>query len=185
MNITVCHGSKAKFDRFDLAKIRSSHGTNEGVGIYFTTNKNIANGYAGSDGYLYTVTLNGHKPLDPLHLTITRSALRKLITGIEKAGIPFLSNYGEVKYEGLKNVMNEALDSLLSNTSDVDLISELFSSEGGNKTILELVYHVLGYDYFTCIPDWASDEQRLYVALVPDILQIKSIESMTQKLIAN
>lgn len=176
MSIIVYHGSKAKFQKFDLSKIRSQNGTTEGVGLYFTTNKSIASHYAEPNGYLYTVEFDGKKPLDHERLSITRPVLRKLLKAIEDAGIPFLSNYGEVEYEGYETVMDEALDNLLSNENDIDLIGEIYNTEGNKSKILELAYQVLGFDYFTLVPDWAVGKQVLYVALVPNILTIKTVE---------
>ncbi|MDA7514358.1 hypothetical protein N8508_01055, partial [bacterium] len=56
---TMYHGSKRKFDKFDVERILKGGSSHQGIGFYFTEIKDIAKQYTGerNDGYLYEVNL--------------------------------------------------------------------------------------------------------------------------------
>lgn len=59
---TFYHGSPKKFSKFDMSTAEKGH-AEAGAGIYFTTDKSEAIGYA-EHGYLYTVNIQFRKMVD-------------------------------------------------------------------------------------------------------------------------
>lgn len=170
----VYHGSPNNFDRFDYSRIRTN-GTSEGVGFYFTDNKSIATGY-GQKGYLYTVELKGNKALSDNYKTITENELKKLMIALDDE-TDYLSNYGDVNFEGYENVLNTALQSEYNNCdTDTEILGSLYNSCGENEIVVTLFYELLGYDYIKSIPEWGN--QTLYIALTNDIIEVLEIESL-------
>lgn len=58
-HVTFYHGSRKKFSKFDMRTAEEGH-AEAGAGIYFTTSKDEAIGYA-EGGYLYTVSIHFRK----------------------------------------------------------------------------------------------------------------------------
>lgn len=109
----VYHGSPNQFTEFDYSKLRTNV-TTEGVGFYFTDNKNVAEGYAnkGDSGKLYEAYLNISKPLNSEKKTITKMQLRTFIDAFNKyeASLPdnegvmaYLSNFGDYEHDGYQS----------------------------------------------------------------------------------
>lgn len=182
--LVVYHGSSAKFDKF-LHEHIGIHGTSEGKGFYFTSNKSIAQGYSGKDGHLYSVYLKIKKPLNYTKKTITRAKLTQFIMALEEYnkqyGESFLSNYGDIEYEGLNKVLRYAVDcEYSSSTNDVDLIHSIMNGSGYSNTgnsiaeFTSLLTKTLGYDgIIVRKPDWG--DQTLYIVFESN--QIKSVTS--------
>lgn len=169
----VYHGSKEKFERFDLGKI-GLNGTSEGKGVYFTNSVSIAQGYGGN-GYLYTVKFNGKKQLNDKSLTISKEELRTLLEALDKE-MDYLTNWGEVSFEGYEPVMDAALEGEINGVdNDIDLISGICNASGNVGRALEIVYETLGYDSIITDAEWGNG-QILYIALVPDIIEIQKVE---------
>ena len=168
----VYHGSPNKFEKFDYDRIRTN-GTSEGVGFYFTNNKEIATGYA-RGGYLYTVKIHGEKALSDNKKTLTREEVETLLFILNKRS-DFLSNYGEVDYEGYGVVMNRALNNEYDdNDTDSDILGSIYNGDGENPDVLHIVYNELGYDHIVSEPTWGK--QRLVIALTNDIIEIVDVE---------
>lgn len=51
------HGSKHKFDKYDLDAPKSNRGSNP-HGVYLTQDKDLATEFAGTNGYVYTIEPN-------------------------------------------------------------------------------------------------------------------------------
>lgn len=171
----VYHGSKELFELFDYSKI-GTNGTTEGKGFYFTDNIGIATGY-GQNGYLYIVEFNGTKTLNSEGKTITREQLKKYLLALHEE-TDYLSNWGEVGFEGLRNVLNQAVDGEYdSSDNDVDLISGIANASGNMEASLSLVYKVLGYDSIVLDADWGKG-QKLYIALTNDIINIVDVKKL-------
>lgn len=170
----VYHGSKELFDQFDYGKI-GTNGTMEGKGFYFTDSKAIADGY-GQNGYVYTVEFKGRNSLHSDKKEITRKQLEKYLKALDEK-TDYLSNWGEVAYDGYNKVMQEAVRGEYDGSdNDVDMISGIANACGNMEVALTLVYEVLGYDSIVLDAEWGSD-QRLYIALVNDIIEIVNVES--------
>lgn len=169
----VYHGSKEMFDIFDYSKI-GLNGTSEGKGFYFSDNKEIAMRY-GENGYLYTINFKGEKPLNCEKITIKKSELKKYLLELNKL-IGYLENWGEVEGSGLNNVLNDAVEGELDySDNDVDLISGICNASGNIKTCLTLLYSLFGYDSIVIKDaEWGGD-QKIYIALTNDILEIKDV----------
>ena len=168
----VYHGSPNKFDVFDYGMIRTN-GTSEGVGFYFTNNKNIAKGY-GSNGYLYTVDFNGKRPLSDNKLTLTKEEAKTIIRFLDDE-LEFLSNYGDVAYEGYDKVFNLAVEMEYGNAeTDTEFMGSLYNACGENELVILTFYKLLNFDHIVSKPEWGG-EQTLYIALTNDILTIKNI----------
>lgn len=175
MNVIAYHGSPNQFDVFDYKKIRTN-GTSEGVGFYFTDNQGIARCYA-YEGYLYTVEINGTKPIYKDKKTLTIKELRTFLIELQKH-TDFLSNYGDVAYEGFNTVLNKAVKSEYTYCdSDADILSSIYNGSGENEKVLTIFRDVLGYDHIEAKPDWGND-QTLYIALTNDIINIISCEKL-------
>ena len=168
------HGSSNKFNKFDYSKIRTN-GTSEGLGFYFTDSKEIASQY-GDNGYLYTVKLNINKSLSDNNKTISKNVLRHYIIKLQNY-TDYLSNFGDVNYEGYKNVLNMAVnDTYDFCDTDTEIMGSIYNSCGEDENVITLFYTLLGYDYILSIPEWGK--QKLYIVLTNDIIDIVKIEKL-------
>lgn len=178
--MTVYHGSKNKFNNFDYSFIRTN-GTSEGIGFYFTDNLDVAKTY-GFEGFIYTISLNFKKSMSNEKLTITKIQLKKFLKQLNKNILKsnnnetdYLSNYDDVEYYGLENVLNKAVELEYNySNNDVDLISCICNASGNFEVTLNTLYEVLGYDSIVTKADWGN--QTIYIALVNDIIEINKIE---------
>lgn len=176
----VYHGSPNKFDKFDYNKI-GENGTAEGYGFYFTDKKSIAENYTGNNaGYLYSVELQG-KELSGTKLTITEKQFRKIAVHLNVKN-DYLSNFGEVAYDGLENVLQLAVETEYnSSDDDAELIGGIINAYGDKEDVLQAVYKLLGYGYVVDDnPSWGQNEdgQTVYVALVNDIIKVVNVEKI-------
>lgn len=174
----VYHGSPNKFDKFDYNKI-GENGTAEGFGFYFTDKKSIAENYAGS-GYIYTVELKG-KELSGTEMTITEKQFRKLALHLNKKG-EYLSNFGEVAYDGLENVLRIAVETEYeSSEDDAELIGGIINAYGDKEGVLQAAYKLLGYGFIKDNePKWghSNGNQTVYVALANEVIEVHKIEKV-------
>lgn len=174
-NMKLYHGSPSKFDQFKPDFMRTN-GTAEGIGFYFTTDKDIAEGYA-HEGYLYTVEINGHKALSSEEITLTYEEVEKLILALDEKD-EYLSNYGDKEWEGFEKVLNEAVNSTFDFCdNDVEIISGIYNTNGEDKEVLSMVYDLLGYDHYVVeTPTW-GEGQKIVIALTNEIIDILEVES--------
>ena len=168
------HGSSNMFNSFDYSKIRTN-GTSEGLGFYFTDSKEIAEGY-GENGYLYTIKLNANKSLSDNEKTISKNDLRHYIIKLQNY-TDYLSNFGDVNYDGYKNVLNTAVNDTYDDCdTDTEIMGNIYNSCGENEDVITLFYTLLGYDHILSIPKWGK--QELYIALTNDIIDIIKVEKL-------
>lgn len=125
--IVMFHGSPRQFNVFDTSKI-GTHGTAIGSGIYFTENLSYAESYKEDGGRVIATLLNIEKPLSRSKLTISKPQLKTFIRKVvDPTGEDFLSNYGDVEYEGYETVLNKAVNSQFEyNKNDADLIESIY-----------------------------------------------------------
>lgn len=155
----IYHGSKNKFETFSYDKIRTN-ATSEGVGFYCTDNKEVAERY-GSNGYVMTYEYKGRKRLNSKKVTLTEDELRKYLLALDEDD-EFLSNYGDIGWDGIDKVLACALEDLLEySKDDVELISGICNSFGGFERPLEILYDVLGYDSAIVDAKWGN--QKIYL----------------------
>lgn len=171
----VYHGSKQLFEAFNYNKI-GLNGTSEGKGFYFTDSIGVASRY-GEGGYLYTVEFNGKKSLSSDKKTITRQHLKKYLLALHEK-TDYLSNWGEIAYEGLEKVLNKAVREEYEQTdNDVDIVSGIANACGNMEVSLSLVYNMLGYDSIVLDAEWGNG-QKLYIALTNDIIKIVDVKEL-------
>lgn len=174
----VYHGSPARFDKFDYSRI-GTNGTSEGKGFYFTDSKGIAEGY-GQDGYLYTVNFKGKKSLSSDSLTISREELKTFLIELDKE-TDFLSNWGEVSFEGLEKVLDNAIRGEYDTSdNDVDLISGIANSCGDMEASLTILHKLFGFDSIVMDADWGNG-QKIYIALIQDVIEIVEVKELKKK----
>jgi hypothetical protein len=162
------HGSPKDFKEFSY-EFMGNTGTAEGFGFYFTSDQNIAQMFA-DGGALKKAMLEINKPLNFEGRTISKDELAQFLRALDPTGEGYLSNWGEVGYEGYEQVLKTAVEGEMSGSGgDVDLICGIIQAEGRNA---ELVYSVLkqtlGYDGIVVNnPNWGGD-QVVYVVFNND-----------------
>lgn len=172
--LVVYHGTKAEFYVFSLSKI-GQNGLSVGPGFYFTDSKDVAEGY----GQAMSVYLSAQNPsLSTENRTITKAQVQKIIEAMEKEDADFLSNYGDIDYEGRAKVVRSALDDIYSSSkNDAEIIGSLINVGGVPRdSVMRAVIDVTGKDGFVVGADIASfaakDSDKIYTVLLPT--QIKS-----------
>ena len=187
---TVYHGSPSDFNEFSLEYL-GTNGTAEGYGFYFTDSKNVAEGYArgteaqrhqGSNGRLYEVYLNITKPLSNTEVTMTRAEfkrfLREMNKQVDEDGEPldFLSNYGDVAWDGLNNVINLVTEIEYDGSdSDVNMIHSIINGCGSMETVFDVLRKTTGYDGIVVQDATWGGDQTIYVAFHPE--QAKNVSN--------
>lgn len=173
----VYHGGPEAFNRFDYSRVQTN-GTSEGLGFYFTDDKRIANDYA-KGGYILTARFTGTKSLNPEKLTISKSSLRAFLSALNKK-VDYLSNWGDIDYEGYDNVLNKAIQNEYAfSTNDVDLIAGICNTTGNTEAVLTLCYELLGFDSIVVEGDWTRGAM-LYIATVHEAYEVISVTPVTK-----
>lgn len=146
----VFHGTNENFAKFLHDKIGSANGTSVGRGFYFSPQKEVAAMYGKKIKEVY---LNIKKPavvdLNESVLTkkLNKTQIQKLIQMHKDPNK--LSNFGDVNYEGHKNVLRRAVDSLHKYNDDhLNQINDISQSVYNNnlKDFFENLRKVTGYD---------------------------------------
>lgn len=166
------HGTKAIFDEFSLDYLGMNNNA-EGAGIYFTDSIEVAKTYAYENGRILTVEVNGQKPLDSYEITLSRDEISTVLTKLhEMDGI--LDNFNDISYYGIDYVLEEAIDSLMYNTNDMDIVSEISNTYGDSSVVLNVIYKELGYDHTLVEATWGYDlgQKKIYIAFTPEIINI-------------
>lgn len=179
------HGSGAKFDKFDLAKIGEAHGRSEGAGFYFTDDESIAKGY-GKEGHVYEVYLRIEKPITYNQKPFNKTQLTKLVKVLakiesEEDGMDindgFLANYGYIPDEGFNKVVMSAVEGLLWDDTVLEQLGGLVGSGLRPNQVNRAVYEALGYDGY--VSDGFGGEGQaggtIFVAMFP--WQVKSVDN--------
>lgn len=177
----VYHGSLARFDEFSYSTI-GSRATAEGQGFYFTDSPVIAGDYAqgerGEEGYLYEADFKGTKPLSSVQRDIGPREMRTLLSSLDDDD-EYLSNWGDVEYEGREVVVKRAVDGSLGGENDVDNVGSLVNAGADAKKVYRHLYERYGYDHLQVTTDWGASESgspnRVYVATVPEAFELRAI----------
>lgn len=167
------HGTPNEFTQFNYDFI-GSNGTALGKGFYLTDSRDIASGYVGENGKIMELYANIEKPLSLTEKNITKAKYKKFVKAVDKAtGGDYLSNYGEVDYEGYNNVLSRALDDYTYDDNDVDLIHSVFNVSGlGWEEGFRLLKKTLGYDGVVQ-HNFQGTGTTVFVPTLPE--QIKSV----------
>ncbi len=170
----VYHGTPNEFNAFSHDYM-GTQGTADGQGFYFTDDAEFARMYQQSGGRSMATYLKIENVLDSEQWTLSKADVQAIIQAIDPEGDGFLSNYGDVGYEGYNAVLREAVASELdSSANDVDFIGNLVNS--GEE--MAAVYHVLTQvkgDSGIVAPQ--QDGSTHYIVGNPN--QIKSAELVT------
>jgi hypothetical protein len=176
--MVVYHGTDAEFSVFDYSKI-GTNGRLEGAGFYFTNNKSVAQGY----GNPIEAYLKIEKPMDYDQKPFSKPTLQKIIKRVAEIeserdgnsiGDGFLSNYGDVNYEGLDSVVREATNLIADDETAVDQLSGIVGS-GVNPEVVNLATkEVTGFDGVVAkgFGNQGDKSNTIYVAFFPN--QVKS-----------
>lgn len=114
--------------------------------------------------------LNINKPLNFEGRTISENELAQFIRALDPTGEGYLSNWGEVGYEGYENVLKTAVEGEMSGSGgDVDLICGIIQAEGRNaEFVYKILKQTLGYDGIVVNkPNWGGN-QVVYVVFNND-----------------
>lgn len=175
--LVLFHGSKTRFNAFDHDRIDS---INEGVGFYFTDNRQVANGY----GEALEVCLSLQNPMSYDRPKFSQAVMRKVIqrmaelqaedTG-EDIADGLLSNFGDVRDEGITRVVAAAARMADKDDEANDQICSFFHAGVGPQYILKAFHEVTGHDGIMAngFSNCGEGENRIYVAWFSE--QIKSV----------
>jgi hypothetical protein len=152
--LVVYHGTESEFNEFK-SEFMGKTGTALGQGFYFTSNKDDAGAFGKIVKAFY---LNIKKPLSGDKLTMTRKEITKLVDMIDKTqcandpefGYGILSDFGDVDYEGRNNVLRSAVQMLMQENSDVELVGGLINGTGDYDLVVNVLRKTLGYDGIIC-----------------------------------
>lgn len=178
--VRVFHGTDAEFAEFDYSRIKSF---NEGIGFYFTDNPNIAAGY----GKLKAGYLSIKKPLDYSEPNFSQGSLITILDTLARAeskrlGEPiedgFLSNFADVRTDGLKKTLTIAAEALSTNETANDTICELFNRGVNPESLLEAVRLVTGHDSIASngFSNLEAGNNRISIAWFNDQVRIKEAQ---------
>lgn len=170
--LRVYHGSPAMFTEFSY-QFMSRNGSSEGQGIYFTQNKDMAEGYTKKGGQLLEGYLSIKKPLSDSEITLTPTEVKRLIQAVDPTGDDVLVNYDSAGGMGYpsKTWYNRALADTVSScmeycNSDSEILANIANSGAGAETVLLTAKRVLGYDGY--IVDGKYENSTVYVAFASD-----------------
>lgn len=180
-SVRVYHGSAARFDEFSYSTIGTT-ATSEGQGFYFTDSPVIARDYARAnpdeDGYLYEADFKGKKSLSPTRMNIGPKEMEGLLNSLDDDD-EYLSNWGDVEYEGRSTVVRRAVEGSLGGENDVDNVGSLVNSGADAKRIYRHLYERYGYDHLEVATDWgvsdSGEPRKVYVATVPEAFELRAL----------
>lgn len=169
------HGTPNNFTQFNYDFI-GSNGTALGKGFYLTERKDIAEGYLGENGNVMELYANITKPMSLNDMTISEKEYRKFVVAVDKATEgQYLTNFGEVEYEGYNTVLNRALEGYEYDDNDVDLIHSVFNAGGLSwEEGFRLLKDTLGYDGVV-ENNYAGTGSSVFVPTLPE--QIKNVDN--------
>ena len=165
------HGSDVLFEQFSLDYL-GKNGTSEGYGVYLTDNVKTAYKYTLDTGYIYDVEVELDLPISHERKQLSRPFLKKVLKDLDEMD-EFLSNYGDVDYEGFSKVMNRALDSLMQyNDNDLDIVHDIANTHGSFEEVAEILYKYGRYTHSL----YQEDNETIIVVFNPKRITIKSVK---------
>lgn len=179
-NTQAYHGTTANFNEFDTNKITK---TSEGVGFYFSENPDVASGY----GKVKSVFLSMNKPLAYDSKAFNKSTIMKIIKDMvkEEAKVNqediadgFLSNYGDVRYEGFNRVLDNTSRLLAGEKFANDQVSGIYHSGVPLPIVSSSFKKVTGYDGVVANGYSNVGTDKIYIAWSPN--QIKSADPIVK-----
>lgn len=173
----VYHGTGSDFTVFSHDYI-GQLGSAEGRGFYFTDNLDKAKGYQKNGTGVMKGYLNIEKPLSLSEVTLKPKDLRKILKEIDPTGDEILSNYeytgeGYPSQSWYNRAMNDAVESLIQNKNDAEILAEIVNTGSDNETVLKTTRNLLGYDGF--IEKNKYEDGEVYVAFESN--QFKNVDN--------
>lgn len=176
--MVVYHGTRGGFTVFDYSKI-GQQGRSEGAGFYFTNSEQVASGY----GNKMEVFLSIKKPLAYDAKGFSKAVIQRIVKRIaeleaqsEGADISdgFLSNFGDVRSEGLQAIIRQAADLISSDGKAIDQLSGIVGGGVKPQYVNTATREITGYDGITAdgFSNAGDASNRIFVAFFPE--QIKS-----------
>lgn len=176
--LVVYHGTNGDFTVFDYSKI-GQQGRAEGAGFYFTNNKDVASGY----GKVIDAFLSIQKPLPYDAKPFPKSTIEKIVKRIaeleskaegNEIADGFLSNFGDVNYDGLNAVVKQAANLIANENTAVDQLSGIVGSGVNSEFVNQATTDVTGYDGIVAngFSNSGDTDNKIYVAFFRN--QIKS-----------
>lgn len=176
--LVAYHGSRQKFTVFDYGKI-GKQGRSEGAGFYFTNNKNVASVY----GNVMSVYLAIQKPMAYDAKPFSRRVIEKLVKRIAEIEANessmdiadgFLSNFGDVSYNGIASVVREASILIMPENTALDQLSGIVGSGVNPEYVNQAAREITGYDGVIAkgFSNVGDEKNTIYVAFSQN--QIKS-----------
>ncbi|MFW6172720.1 MAG: hypothetical protein ACOC5T_03150, partial [Elusimicrobiota bacterium] len=129
--IVAYHGTMGKFDTFDYKHL-GTQGRAKGVGFYFTDKEDVAKGYSQTrdkQGNVLQAYLRIRKPIDVESKNFDIKTIEKIVRHVaeseskeneEEIADGFLSNWGDVRHEGLDNVIDNVVEAYANEDKFVD-----------------------------------------------------------------
>ncbi len=176
--LVVYHGTRGAFTVFDYSKI-GEQGRAEGAGFYFTNSEDVANAY----GKPMEVYLAISKPLAYDAKPFSQAVVSKLVKRISEIeaeangdGIDngFLSNFGDINYDGLDAVVRAAAKLISADATALDQLSGIVGSGVSPAYVNQATKEITGYDGVVAngFSNSGDADNTIYVAFFPE--QIKS-----------
>ena len=124
------------------------------VSILLPVKKSLKDILKGKENYFPHIK----KPLNVDKITISKKQLAKFIKTLDPKGDGYLSNWGDVEYEGYNNVLMTAIENEFDTSdNDVELISGIINSTGTSPDkIYPILTKTLGYDGIIANPEWTE-----------------------------
>jgi hypothetical protein len=185
----VYHGTGAQVDEqfiFDYSRI-GSQGRSEGAGFYFTDDQVVAQGYAtAGGGSVIEAYMSIKKPMAYDQKPFSKAVIKKIVKKLadieaKENGMSirdgFLSNFGDVQYDGIDNVLNEAANLIAEDATALDQISGMVGSGAQVEHVNKAVQAVTGHDGVIAkgFGNQGDRGGNIYVAFFPQ--QIKSVNN--------
>lgn len=173
----VYHGTGSDFTVFSHDYI-GQLGSAEGRGFYFTDNLDKAKGYQKNGTGVMKGYLNIEKPLSLSEVTLKPKDLKRILKEIDPTGDEILSNYeytgeGYPSQSWYNRAMNDAVESLMQNKNDAEILAEIVNTGSDNETVLKTTRNLLGYDGF--IEKNKYEDGEVYVAFESN--QFKNVDN--------
>lgn len=178
----VYHGSNSRFDTLRISKTLVKHNStllNEGLGIYFSLDRSVAESYG---KYLYTLEVNDDKLFDMRLTRVVQSRIKWIIKEILKSTGIDISYYIEIK-----NLAKYVVDGRIAIDNICHEIYLLLDSQEGwymnnNNTEINKVYRKLNQLNKVKVPAYLFNYNIKGVGVIkvvtPDIVKIISREKI-------
>lgn len=188
--LRVYHGTGASVSH-DFAfnpRFMGQHGSSEGYGFYFSSDRATADGYQKDGGATLECFLSVKRPLPLRQKRFTKAQLTKILKAtveleiassdgeIEDFRDSFLSNYADTYSISFRAALSEAAEMEWDGSDTaVDQIASIANAAGDKTLIARAVQKALGYDGIVAngYDDLGQGGGQIYIAWFPE--QIKAV----------